>query len=569
MNWLGDQYQATVLRGIVETASGAGANLLCFIGGQLPVGGPGTGGQHRIYDLCNNRNVDALVVLGNTLSHGVGERALGDYCERFRPLRLCNLGVALPKFPSVTVDNDFGMRALCEHAVRVHGATRMAFVRGPMASAEADLRLAAYRAVLQEAGLPFDEQLVITGNFTSRSGQDAVQKLCDLPGMKLAELDAIIASNDAMALGVLNGLEQRNITVPGQLAVFGFDDTEDARFTEPPLTTVRQPLEKLGQTSLRSVLEWLQHGKPPANVELPTELVIRRSCGCSRPAEGAKPSSAAERNLNFEAGLLMQRERIMDALTRSSRGSFGGGGADWPGRLLTALVADLAHPEPLALTSAFEGLLARLVARGTDLNVCDDVLSVLRAQTVPLLRSDRARSERAEHVFHLCRLATSQAMQRALMRERVQVGRRSRDVNAACNALSASFDLVELRTRALASLPALGIQSCLLVLYGTAPDQLSGRLLFGYDASGKIYGPGSSIDGNSLLPAELVQSADRGISFAVMPLVVGSQNLGHVLMQLDLEAAYAYGPIAEAFSVGVHGSHLSGKTQSPRTEVHV
>jgi hypothetical protein len=178
---------------------------------------------------------------------------------------------------------------------------------------------------------------------------------------------------------------------------------------------VRQPLERLGQEGLRLTLEWIRHGATPASRELATEPVIRRSCGCALPSGKAGPSLGPERSLGFEAALLMKRERIILDLTRASQGGFAAAGADWADGLLNALVADLRNHEAGSFVGAFDGLLERLLARGVDLNACDDVLGVLRARLVPLLRSDRARGERAEDLFHLCRLATSHAIQRGLM----------------------------------------------------------------------------------------------------------------------------------------------------------
>ena len=111
LDCMGDQYQAAVLRGMQDAAHHAGANLRCFVGGQLP-SNPALRGRHRVYDLCSSRNVDGVVVLGNTLAHRVGNAALGRHCERYRPLPLVTIGVNLPGFPSVTVDNEVGMRGV-------------------------------------------------------------------------------------------------------------------------------------------------------------------------------------------------------------------------------------------------------------------------------------------------------------------------------------------------------------------------------------------------------------------------------------------------------------------------
>ncbi|HTV21555.1 MAG TPA: substrate-binding domain-containing protein, partial [Polyangiaceae bacterium] len=422
---------------------------------------------------------------------------------------------------------------------------------------EADLRLSAYRATLEEHGLPFDERLVVAGNFMAESGTDAVRLLTDAPAARLAELDAIAASNDAMAMGVLAGLEARQIAVPNQIRVLGFDDIEDARLTQPPLTTVRQPLERLGQEALRVTLEWLHHGAAPAERELATEPVIRRSCGCSRPSGRAGPSLGPERSLGFEAALLMKREHIILDLTRVARGSFAAAGSDWADRLLNALVADLRSPEPGGFVSAFDTLLERLLARNVDLNLCDEVLGALRSKVVPLLRSDRARSERAEDLFHICRIATSQAIQRGLMRERLYLGRWGLALNATCTALASSADRSELEARAVERLPQLGIRRFIVVMYeGDGPA----RVLCGYDAAGSRVGAGQSFDRGLLMPSGSSPMEDGSI--VVLPLVCRERNMGHVLIDLDLRHAFAYSALAEAMSVGLHAVHLASTASS-------
>lgn len=552
---MGDQYQAAVMRGLADTAADAGVRLLCFVGGQVPSDNASQHpGRHRVYELCGPRHVDGIIALSSTLLHDVGKAALSRYFERYRPLPLCSIGADLPGIPSVTVDNEVGIRGLIKHAIVDHGARRIAFVRGPMANAEAELRLNAYRDTLAQHDLPFDERLVVTGTFMASSGVEAVRALSSIPGLKLTELDTILASNDAMAMGVLSALEERGVSVPGQVRVLGFDDVHDARLTHPPLTTVRQPLERLGQEGLRLTLEWIRHGVAPASRELATEPVIRRSCGCALPSGKAGPSLGPERSLGFEAALLMKRERIILDLTRASQGEFAAAGTDWADRLLNALVADLRNPDAGSFVGAFDGLLERLLARGVDLNSCDDVLGVLRARLVPLLRSDRARGERAEDLFHLCRLATSHAIQRGLMRERLHLGRWGLALNATCTALASSTGLAELESRTLERLPKLGIAACWVITYGES--DAAGRVLVGYDEDVAAAPAGAGITTSSLAPSGAM--VDRGRSLAILPLLHRGRNLGHVSFAFDLRHAFAYGAIAEAMSVGVSSSLGTG-----------
>ena len=149
------------------------------------------------------------------------------------------------------------MRQALEHLIVRHGCRRIAFIRGPPVNAEAERRYAIYRAVLEERGLPFDPALVCEGTFEKRrrrSGRRATlvderRVQFDAPGGR-QRLHG--AGRDARARGA------RAARSPSDVAVVGFDDIEDARFSTPPLTTVRQPLYQQGEAALELVLAQLE-----------------------------------------------------------------------------------------------------------------------------------------------------------------------------------------------------------------------------------------------------------------------------------------------------------------------
>lgn len=133
----------------------------------------------------------------------------------------------------------------------------MAFIRGPGANDEAEERFAVYRQSLEAAGIAYLDKLVVSGNFEPSGGRDAVRTLLTERGLAVDDVDAIVAANDAMALGALEMLASLGIAAPHQVAVVGFDDVEEARFALPSLTTVRQPLYEQGRAAVRLVLEKL------------------------------------------------------------------------------------------------------------------------------------------------------------------------------------------------------------------------------------------------------------------------------------------------------------------------
>ena len=172
--------------------------------------------------------------------------------------------------PYVDVDHFGGVCSAVRHLVTA-GRRRIATIAGPQDMVAGIDRLAGYRATLDESGLA---QHVAIGDFTRESGIAAMRSLlADDPA-----LDAVFVASDMMAHGALLALKDAGRRVPSDVAVVGFDDFEISRYSEPPLTTVRQPIVEMGRTMARQLLG-LINGEPHQAdaVVLPTELVIRES----------------------------------------------------------------------------------------------------------------------------------------------------------------------------------------------------------------------------------------------------------------------------------------------------
>ncbi|MEU6970381.1 LacI family DNA-binding transcriptional regulator [Kitasatospora aureofaciens] len=173
----------------------------------------------------------------------------------------------------VHADNAGGARAAVRHLLS-RGRTAIGTVTGPLDIEGAAARLAGYRQALAEAAVPADEGLVAHGDFTERGGREGMRELlARRPG-----LDAVFCASDLMAAGALQALREAGRRVPQDVAVVGFDDSVVARHTEPPLTSVRQPIEETGRLMVRSLLkEIAQPGRFRRQTVLPTELVVRES----------------------------------------------------------------------------------------------------------------------------------------------------------------------------------------------------------------------------------------------------------------------------------------------------
>ncbi|MEU7882824.1 LacI family DNA-binding transcriptional regulator [Microbispora bryophytorum] len=170
--------------------------------------------------------------------------------------------------PYVDNDNVGGAEKAVRHLLD-GGRRRIATIAGPQDMIGGQDRLKGYRDALRESDR---RSIVAVGDFTRESGAVAMRHLLqDDP-----DLDAVFVANDLMAVGALQTLRQAGRRVPDDVAVVGFDDIEAARYTEPPLTTIRHPVVEQAAAMVRLLLD-LFKGGPADPVILPTELVVRDS----------------------------------------------------------------------------------------------------------------------------------------------------------------------------------------------------------------------------------------------------------------------------------------------------
>lgn len=184
------------------------------------------------------------------------------------------------------VANDEGEYHLTRHLIDDHGLTRLAFIGGGEDSPDATARFRGFQRALGDAGLPVPDEPATRGNFTQADGRAAAERLLDAAGEAGGEAggeapQALVCANDQMALGALQTLERRGIRVPADMAVVGFDGIPLGRVVRPSLTTVSQPMRRLGETAVELLVERLQDpDREPRSVMLPVSQTRRSSCGC-------------------------------------------------------------------------------------------------------------------------------------------------------------------------------------------------------------------------------------------------------------------------------------------------
>jgi DNA-binding LacI/PurR family transcriptional regulator len=281
-----EAYQNAVWQGAAQEAERLGASLVFFGGQRLgsPIGYEAL--DNIAFDLAKHSEVKGLVVMSNVIGTYISTDEQLEFLARLKSKKLVTIGIEFPGIPSVRVDASGGMSSIAEHLVLVHGRRRFLFLAGPEGHLESEARRAEFANAV--ARLVPDEPELIYGDFTEEDAQAKVARFLESG----PPIDAIVAANDVMALGAMRALAERGVEVPQAVSVTGFDDTEDSRFTVPPLTTVHQPAPELGRMAVALMASRLGLAPGGPVIHPKVSFVVRESCGC--PYASEKDDSGAE-----------------------------------------------------------------------------------------------------------------------------------------------------------------------------------------------------------------------------------------------------------------------------------
>lgn len=259
-----DDYFPPLLRGVEAAAVEYGFDLLIASRRE-----PGSGAR-----ALGPHNTDGVVIFTDSLS----DEEIVNWHERGFPCVLLHrTPPGVLEIPHVQYENKDGTRAIIDHLIEAHGRRRIAFLRGPAGNEDSAWRERGYVEALEAHHLPVDPALIGYGNFDEDEARHTVKEWL---GQGL-DFDAVFAGDDDLAIGVVLALQAAGKTVPGDVAVAGFDDAPPARFCNPPLTTIRASIDEAGRTATQMLAELIHTGKTQPMALLPTALVIRRSCGCA------------------------------------------------------------------------------------------------------------------------------------------------------------------------------------------------------------------------------------------------------------------------------------------------
>lgn len=236
-------------------------------------------------DVLSKKQVDGIIFVA------VGDQAdsLDFLLRQNMPVVMIDRDLPNVQVDAVLTDHQLGGFLATQHLIEL-GHKRIACIAGPSTITPSAERMTGYRKALEQANLPYDEKMIIRGDYHAQSGMEitnAILKMDPRP-------TAIFALNDLMALGALRAAAEAGCSVPRDLAVVGYDDLELAKFTTPPLTTIAQPKKEIGIQAISLLVDRISRKSlSPSRLILAPELIVRRS---TKELDDVKASTATGRN---------------------------------------------------------------------------------------------------------------------------------------------------------------------------------------------------------------------------------------------------------------------------------
>lgn len=262
---MGDAFLTELLTGIDQQITNAGYELLLY-STRLR-----NRDQSIQYIPLGEHNTDGLIIYAGSLN----EAEIKRFYERGFPVVLLHQsapeGLAIP---SVTFENKEGAQTAVSHLINL-GRRRIVYLKGPEGNEDSQWRELGYREALAAHDIPVDSELIALGGFDDTTAEATVKQLLQDEVL----FDAIFAGDDRSASGALLALQQAGKRVPEDVALVGFDDASYARFLTPPLSTIHAPIAESGRKAAEQIIRVIQGKTPEMLTLLPTQLIVRESCG--------------------------------------------------------------------------------------------------------------------------------------------------------------------------------------------------------------------------------------------------------------------------------------------------
>jgi|GEM_PF-3683731 len=560
-----EQYQKLVWKGILDEAYDKKVNILCF---------PGLRVNHKdnfeyqaniVYKLAGKSNIDGLIILSNTIFYNLKKNEILKFCANYKNIPVLNFGFFIPGFTSIKVDSNYGIKELVSHLVKVHGYKKFAFVKGPQNHPEAQNRFKVFCNALAKYKISIDDDLIVNGDFLKESGYQAVETLLD---KRKKKFNVIAAANDTMAIGAIESLQNRNIIVPDDIAVVGYDDTEVCHSCTPRLTTVHQPIYEKGREAISTILKIIKEGKIKKTKVVPSSLIIRQSCGCFSNIEGINADIILKDDnffSNFKnlKNIIIEECRAPIGLTKKNfKHTIE---EKWIIDLFETYYNNVKNIESDDFINKLDDILKTLLYSNIDVYFWHNLISTFRRHTLKF-SLDRYILLKAESIWEQARIIIDDRYNRSESIKKIQKESLTKNIWEIGNYISSVFYKEKLVDEIIECLKRFKIELCFFSIYennnsmNLYPEKSRLILAVINGKKADIGENGIVYKSEYLIPKKLFPKKTR-FPLIIKPLYFRKEQLGFIILEMKLHDPLIYDILRQYISSALKGSFLMNEVK--------
>ena len=550
-----EDYQRPICEGINDFCKRKDINFINYAGRPIDIPENHESLCNILFNFVDSERIDGLIVLSGSLCQFSNQEKLENIIEKYNHIPIVSISMVIENIPSILVDNQKGMYDAVEHLIKMHKVQKIAFIKGPEGHPEAEARFLGYKKALIDYNISLNPDLVVAGNFLESAGYEAVQKLIN---KKNISFDALIAANDDMAIGASMALENLNISVPNDIAIVGFDDLLKSRLVNPPLTTVRQPLYNIGKKAAEVLFKIINGKNVEKIITLPTEFVIRRSCGCfSKTVDKSTVLNMNfSKNKNIDPLSLENKLQLLHKSFRINKKSIE---FETLERLNHHFLKNLEEGTSQSFLIEFDKVLKKSSLKDHDLDYWHDFISEMRRIYVPYFSSQKKIHISAENILHKSRILIGQTEKRIQTFRNYLEDRMNLNFLRCIESFHLAHRIQKLFQIITHEIKYLGIKSCYLCLYEDPINSCSkSKVIFSFDEGEIIWlNTCKEAFSTSLLIPEGIIPKKRRFEWVVESLrSQDGKQYGYIILEPQEGEIIKYGRISFHISAALQESYL-------------
>ncbi|MBN1525780.1 MAG: substrate-binding domain-containing protein [Spirochaetales bacterium] len=576
-----------IWEGICDEAARRNVNLITLLGNKLD-GDP----ANSIYDLVRKNTVDGIIAWASS-----DLDKFADYYDNYAGIPLVTLTLKIKNYPVIAIDTYSGMRDAVEHLITVHKFTKIGFIRGPEHHAYAIERYKAYLDAIAAHGIPKDNQLITPCvGFTHEDGIAGFNILCKERNLQHGkDIEAIVTISDNVAFGVLDACKLSHISVPDELAVTGYNFSEQGICSTPSVTSVAMPFELQGEKAVDILIDLMDGKNTPDATPLKSRFEIQQSCGCGM-LKTLQSQTYHEESEEFEIAddpLRLKRQHIKN-ISELFKEPFNEiiiqelaghlitniGNIDnkeiismaFSAKFIEAFQKDVFEQKEGHFISELESILSLVVRSDGDTKAWQGCISILRNH---LRKYELFSTEylKGLHQLDQARIIISEYTRRQFMSRSVVVESRMSFIRELSTNMISTTALDKLKTNLSRRISDFSIDNYFLVLYDKIhtykfPDPLpqTSTLLIAHDQDHDLLQESTEQETfftHNLLPDSMLTLMDK-FNFLILPLYVNDSIIGHLILNNARIESNIYPLYRDILSSALHNIFLINELSKTR-----